>query len=127
MIVGNRGRTYGLRCFVDRPPRTRSPLLAFLRISGHCDNRPSSAMSRTFGQTSIEVIPMSAIEPLAMSVTDAAKFLGVGIRKMRELVRAKKIKAHMLDGLIKVRAESCRDFLDSLPEYKKAKGLRNQH
>ena len=48
---------------------------------------------------------MSQIEPIAMSVTDAAKFIGVGTRKMRELIGSKKIKAHMLDGLIKVRAE----------------------
>ena len=46
---------------------------------------------------------------------------------MRELIGSKKIKAHMLDGLIKVRAKSCREFLEALPEYKKAKGLRNQH
>jgi hypothetical protein len=32
----------------------------------------------------------------------------------------------MLDGLIKVSAQSCREFLDNLPPYKKAKGLRNQ-
>jgi len=49
-----------------------------------------------------------SVEPIAMSVTDAAKFLGVGIRKMRELIRSKKIKARMLDGLIKVEAQSCR-------------------
>jgi excisionase family DNA binding protein len=70
---------------------------------------------------------MSGIEPISMSVTDAAKFLGVGVRKMRELIRAKKIKAHMLDGFVKVRADSRRDFLDALPAYKKQKGLRNQH
>jgi hypothetical protein len=46
---------------------------------------------------------------------------------MRELIRAKKIKAHMLpNGLIRVTTQSCAEFLESLPPYKKAKGLRNQ-
>ena len=69
---------------------------------------------------------MSEVQPIAMSVTDAAKFIGIGDRKMRELIRSKRIEARMLDGLIKVSAQSCREFLDNLPPYKKAKGLRNQ-
>jgi excisionase family DNA binding protein len=70
---------------------------------------------------------MSEIEPIALSVTQAAKYISIGVRQMRELIRAKKIKAHMLpNGLIRVTTQSCAEFLESLPPYKKAKGLRNQ-
>ena len=67
------------------------------------------------------------VQPIALSVRDAADYLSIGIRQCRELIRTKKLKAHMLpNGLIRVTTQSCADFLESLPPYKKAKGLRNQ-
>jgi hypothetical protein len=70
---------------------------------------------------------MTELQPIALSVTGAAKFLSIGVRQCRELIRTKKLDAFMLpNGLIRVSTESCRKFLEGLPPYKKAKGLRNQ-
>ncbi len=36
---------------------------------------------------------MSAIQPIALSVTGAARFLSIGVRQCRELIRTKKLDA----------------------------------
>jgi hypothetical protein len=46
---------------------------------------------------------MSDLEPIALSVTGAAKFLSIGVRQCREHIRTKKLEAYMLpNGLIRV-------------------------
>ena len=66
------------------------------------------------------------LTPIALSVTQAAKFISVGVRQMRELIRTKEIEAYTLpNGLHRVSTEACRKFLEARP-YKMQKGLRNQ-
>jgi len=57
-----------------------------------------------------------SIEPLTMSVREAAAFVGIGRTKMHALIAAKRIACKMLDGRIRVTAQSLRDFLDNLPD-----------
>ena len=57
------------------------------------------------------------IEPLTLSIADAAKFIGCGRTKTKELIRTKRLKAVLLDHRVKVYTDSCRAYIASLPEY----------
>jgi excisionase family DNA binding protein len=50
-----------------------------------------------------------------MTPKEASQFLGIGLTKTLQLIRAKRLKVWMLDNRIRVSVEACRDFLDSLP------------
>ena len=63
--------------------------------------------------------------PIVMSQVDAAQYLGIGVKKLRKLIREGKIRAKLLDGFVKVSTQSCVEFLDALPDYRTGKGLRN--
>ena len=66
---------------------------------------------------------LAAIEPLTLSPTKAAAFLGVGKTKMLELIRAKRIPVKMLDGRIKVAVADFKSFHDALPGYAPGKAV----
>jgi excisionase family DNA binding protein len=59
-----------------------------------------------------------AIEPLTLSPSKAAAFLGVGKTKMLALIRAGRIPAKRLDGRLRVAVADVKAFIDNLPNAK---------
>jgi len=60
---------------------------------------------------------MYSVQPLTLSPTKAAAFLGIGKTKMLALIRAKRIQVKMLDGRIRVSTAALQAFHDTLPDY----------
>jgi len=61
--------------------------------------------------------PNGAPEPLTLSPSKAADFLGIGRTKMLHLIRSGRVEARTLDGRIRVSVASLRAFHDALPVY----------
>ena len=57
------------------------------------------------------------IDPLTLSPSKAAAYLGIGKTKMLELIRAKRVPVKMLDGRIRVAVADLKAFHDQLPSY----------
>ena len=66
----------------------------------------------------IGIAEMSGIVPLTLSLAEAAKFVGVGRDKMRDLIRTKRIHAVILDRRIKVSRAACEAYVKSLADYR---------
>lgn len=64
------------------------------------------------------------MEPQTLSPTKAAAYLGIGKTKTLALLRAKRLKAKLLDGRIRITTASCDAFLANLPDYKVGKPVQ---
>jgi excisionase family DNA binding protein len=58
----------------------------------------------------------STIEPLTLSPSKAAAFLGIGKTKVMALIRAGRIPVKRLDGRLRVSVAALKTFHDPLPE-----------
>jgi excisionase family DNA binding protein len=57
------------------------------------------------------------LEPLTLSPSHAADYLGIGRTKMHALIRSGRIEARTLDGRIRVSAASVQAFYEAMPRY----------
>jgi excisionase family DNA binding protein len=60
---------------------------------------------------------MSSLQPLTLSVREAAAFVGCGRTNMHELIQTKRIKVHMMGTRIRVLTTACEQFVASLPDH----------
>src|SRR5271168_2737711 len=88
------------RCFVDRrSPHASYPIGAERSTGGNRVTRRTFDHTADSGQTSVRGIAMSvavidaALEPLALSPANAARFLSISKRSLSRLIAAKKIEA----------------------------------
>jgi excisionase family DNA binding protein len=69
-------------------------------------------------------MPGIQIEPLTLTINEAATLIGVGRSKALSLVRDGKLKAVAMDGRIRVLRPAIDEYLNSLPAYSRSRKLR---